>query len=301
MRQPNDQYSRLSPPFRDPVMDASGEGIAPVWRRHLTEVASKAGRSMVWRGAWTKGATYQINDVVSDAEKLWCALAQNANQKPASDDKVWSLVLGGGSGPGSVPIATSSTVGTVKPDNTTITVDGAGTISTIGGVTLPIAESDVTGLVADLAGKVPTTRTVSTTAPLTGGGDLSANRTIAIAASISAGVLGIVIDGGAAPPATGSKGFLQVPYACVINSWTMIADQSGSAQITVKKSTYSGFPTTASIVASAQPKLTSAQKNTSSTLTGWTTTLAAGDILEFNLDSVTTCLRLILELQVSKT
>jgi hypothetical protein len=43
-----------------------------------------------------------------------------------------------------------------------------------------LAESDITNLTTDLAAKVPTTRTISTTAPLTGGGDLSANRTLAI-------------------------------------------------------------------------------------------------------------------------
>jgi hypothetical protein len=53
--------------------------------------------------------------------------------------------------------------------------------ATGGDVTLPIAQSDVTNLVTDLAAKVPTTRTISTTAPLSGGGDLSANRTIVVA------------------------------------------------------------------------------------------------------------------------
>lgn len=114
-------------------------------------------------------------------------------------------------------------------------------------------------------------------------------------------VAGITIDGGGAVPGTGSKGYIQVPFAGTIQSWTLLADQSGSAQITVKKSTYAGFPTTSSIVASAQPKLTSAQKNTDSTLTGWTTTVAAGDALEFNLDSVTTCTRLTLTLVIQRT
>lgn len=50
-----------------------------------------------------------------------------------------------------------------------------------GGVTLPITEADVTNLVTDLASKVSTTRTISTTAPLAGGGDLSANRTLTVA------------------------------------------------------------------------------------------------------------------------
>lgn len=43
---------------------------------------------------------------------------------------------------------------------------------------LTIAESQVTNLVSDLANKVATSTTISTTAPLSGGGDLSTNRTI---------------------------------------------------------------------------------------------------------------------------
>ena len=74
-----------------------------------------------------------------------------------------------------------------------ITNSGTSTSANIGidqtGIT--IAESQVTNLVTDLAGKVPTSRTISTTAPLTGGGDLSANRTLAVSAgsTSSAGVL----------------------------------------------------------------------------------------------------------------
>lgn len=47
--------------------------------------------------------------------------------------------------------------------------------------TLTVSESQVTNLTTDLAGKVATSRTVSTTAPLAGGGDLSADRTLTIA------------------------------------------------------------------------------------------------------------------------
>src|SRR5947209_7034537 len=61
-------------------------------------------------------------------------------------------------------------------------VSDSGLVMSVAGRTgaVVIAESDVTGLVSDLAAKVATTRTISTTAPLTGGGDLSANRTLAI-------------------------------------------------------------------------------------------------------------------------
>jgi hypothetical protein len=52
--------------------------------------------------------------------------------------------------------------------------------------TLTVAQSQVTGLVTDLSGKVGTARTISTTAPLAGGGDLSANRTLTIADATTA-------------------------------------------------------------------------------------------------------------------
>ena len=53
------------------------------------------------------------------------------------------------------------------------------------------AQSDITNLVTDLAAKVPTTRTVSTTAPLSGGGALSGNLTITIA-DATTGAVGVV-------------------------------------------------------------------------------------------------------------
>jgi hypothetical protein len=106
------------------------------------------------------------------------------------------------------------------------------------------------------------------------------------------------IERGGLVPTTGSKGHLHVPYAGAITGWTLIADRVGSAQITIKKSTVGTYPAGTSIVASAPPELSSQQLNTSSTLTGWTTAIAPGDILEFNLDSVAACTRLTLQLQV---
>lgn len=114
-------------------------------------------------------------------------------------------------------------------------------------------------------------------------------------------VAGITIDGGASTPVTGSKGYLEIPFACTITGWSLIADQSGSAQITVKKCANGSFPTTASIVASAPPAIAGAQKAESTALTGWTTAIAAKDILEFNLDSATTVQRLTLELTLTRS
>ena len=52
-------------------------------------------------------------------------------------------------------------------------------------------------LSASIAGLVPTSRTIGTTAPLSGGGDLSANRTlsVAVATTTSTGVVELATDG----------------------------------------------------------------------------------------------------------
>lgn len=65
------------------------------------------------------------------------------------------------------------------------TLGAAVTVAALQATDLPQhthAESDVTGLVSDLAGKVPTSRQILTAGPLSGGGNLTANRTISCAA-----------------------------------------------------------------------------------------------------------------------
>lgn len=118
------------------------------------------------------------------------------------------------------------------------------------------------------------------------------------------GVLGIefVIDGGGAVITAGTKGYLEVPFACTISRWTLLANASGSIVVDVLKSTYSGFPTTSSITASATPTLSSAQKGQSSSLSGWTTSVSAGNILEFKVTgSPATVTRVTISLTVTRT
>jgi hypothetical protein len=69
------------------------------------------------------------------------------------------------------------------------------------------------------------------------------------------------------------------------------------------KDTYANFPPTAgdSVTASAKPTLSAASKAEDSTLTGWTTSLAAGDYLRVNVDSVATITRVTLALSISRT
>ena len=112
-----------------------------------------------------------------------------------------------------------------------------------------------------------------------------------------------IIDGGGSTITTGQKGHIRVSFACTINRVTMLADQSGSIVVDIWKDTYANFPPADadSITASAPPTISGAQKSEDSTLSGWTTSIAADDILAFNVDSVSTIERVALNLKVTKT
>lgn len=115
--------------------------------------------------------------------------------------------------------------------------------------------------------------------------------------------ISFIIDGGGSAITTGEKGHLEIPFACTINQVTMLADQSGSIVVDIWKDTYANFPPTVAdtITASAKPTITTAQKSQDSTLTGWTTAIAAGDILAFKVDSITTITRVTISLKVTKS
>ena len=129
------------------------------------------------------------------------------------------------------------------------------------------------------------------------GGELSA------AGASSTGSFGITIDGGGSAITTGLKGFVRVPYTCTITGWEIYADQTGSVVIDVWKDTYANFPPTSldSIAGSEKPTLSSAQKNQDTSLGTWTTSVTAGDVIAFNVDSATTVTRVNLSINVTKT
>jgi hypothetical protein len=116
--------------------------------------------------------------------------------------------------------------------------------------------------------------------------------------------IGLVVDGGGAVITTGSKGFVSVPYNCTIQSVTILAEQSGSAVVDIWKTTFANYqpgvhPVVAdSITASDMQTISGTYKSTDSTLTGWTTSVSAGDIIQFNVNSASTVTRLVLLLKV---
>jgi hypothetical protein len=102
----------------------------------------------------------------------------------------------------------------------------------------------------------------------------------------------ITFDGGGSVlTVAGSEVEFTIPYNCTITGWTLVADAAGNMTVEIDKSTYSAYPTMTSIVASAKPALATAQKNTDSTLTGWTTAWAAGSVGKAYLSGTPTVIK----------
>lgn len=115
------------------------------------------------------------------------------------------------------------------------------------------------------------------------------------------------IDNAGSVITTGEKKLTTTPMPVggTIVGWTLLSidDTSGSITLDIWKDSYANYPPTVAdtITASAKPSITTATKNTSSTLTGWTTTFSAGDIFRINVDSVTSLKYVILALKYTVT
>jgi|688.fasta_scaffold647404_1 hypothetical protein len=127
----------------------------------------------------------------------------------------------------------------------------------------------------------------------------------AVVGGTSTDTIGITMDGIGTTITTGIKGYVQVPFSCTINSWRLLADQSGSMVIDIWKSSYATYPPTVANTlpgSSNRPTLSSAIKAENTDLSAWTSrSITTNDILAFNVDSATTVQRATLQLFVTRT
>jgi hypothetical protein len=104
-----------------------------------------------------------------------------------------------------------------------------------------------------------------------------------------------VIDGGGATITTGgtataqSKGFIMAKDQLEITGWNVFGDTSGSINVDIWTASYTAFPTFTKISGGAQtPSLATAQKSGGSN-TGWSSpTIAAGNLIQFRVNSAPT-------------
>jgi hypothetical protein len=116
----------------------------------------------------------------------------------------------------------------------------------------------------------------------------------------AAGSFGVSIDGAGQVITTGVKQYIVIPFACTITGWHLVGSPAGSAVIDIWKK--AGVIPTASdsIAGSEKPSLSSAAFNSETNLTMWTTSVVAGDIVAFNVDSCVMCKTLTLTIAVMK-
>ena len=115
------------------------------------------------------------------------------------------------------------------------------------------------------------------------------------------------IDGGGSAITTGVKSRVTIPFNCTITDYQIIVDTSSTTTVDIWKSSYADYdggathPVDAdSITASAPVAITAATKAQDATLTGWTTALAKGDVLFFNVDANNNATKVQINLNVIK-
>ena len=177
--------------------------------------------------------------------------------------------------------------------NIDLNPNGTGVVRILDDAPLRLMDADNSNFVA-ISAPASVTSDYTITLPAAGG---AVNEVLQYDASQNASfvsntrTLNFIIDGGGSAITTGIKGVVVLDGDYTVTGWTIIADQSGSIVVDVNRATYTNFPTTASIAGTELPTLSTTQKNEDLALSTWTTTLSARDVLEFQVDSVTTVTR----------
>lgn len=168
-----------------------------------------------------------------------------------------------------------------------------------------LAAYNTNGLLTQTAAGTFAGRTITagTGISISNGDGVAGNPTISGSTNALISSTGISIDGGGSAITTGIKGDILVPFAATITQVTLLADQTGSIVVDIWKNTYASYPPTVAntITASAIPTISATNKSQDSTLTGWTTSISAGDTLRFNVNSASTITRVTLILKLTRT
>lgn len=110
-------------------------------------------------------------------------------------------------------------------------------------------------------------------------------------------VVGVTFDGNGSTPTVGSIGYVVATFSGDIENWYITSDVSGSAVVDVWK-VNGAIPTNANSISTVdKPTLSSQQLNSDGTLAGWSdTTCTYGDVFGFELESVSTCNRVTVQI-----
>lgn len=215
----------------------------------------------------------------------------NATTAVTLSSNVLSVTLSGGT-------PTTTTINAVTGgtySNGTITLSGTGSVN---GNTITGFPTSLTGAYLPLSGGTVTGGTIFQSG-------LTAN-TISATTYQNLGINGIIggsFDGGGSVITVGSKVYIICPFAGTITGWNIVSNGvSPTCTIDIWKiPTGTSLPTVLNTITGIKPALTTGNAIRSTTLTGWITSVSAGDIFCINIDAVTISTLLNFEIEILKS
>ena len=179
----------------------------------------------------------------------------------------------------SIPPATSSDNGYLtssnwstfngKQDAITLTTNLTSGPATFSGGTLNIPQYSGGGI---------TELTTDVTTPAASSGVTVAT----LAPNLKTGSFGVTVDGVTSVVQVGKVGYVTIPYGGTITGWSITANVAGNIQFDIWKAN-GAIPTTTIVTDGTYPALSADDFDTQTTVSGWITTFAAGDVFGFQV------------------
>jgi hypothetical protein len=163
-----------------------------------------------------------------------------------------------------------------KQDTLTLTTAGTSGAATLIGATLNIPQYSGGGpggdSIGQLTGDVDTVLATSPTEVMPS----------ALKANLKTGSFGVTVDGVTAIVQVGKVGYVTIPYGGTITGWSITANVAGNIQFDIWKAS-GAIPTTTIVTDGTYPALSADDFDTQTTVSGWITTFAAGDVFGFQV------------------
>jgi hypothetical protein len=232
-------------------------------------------------------AYYATTGTAVSGENLFATNAQSGTYQVLAADFIGCKTIPVASGTFTITLVAS---GTQPPTGQCIDVINYGS----GVVTIARSGQNINGGTASL-----TLPAASATSPVAA--HIVSNGTDYFAELYGGGVvtaqlhsIGFTLDGGGSAIVTGdAKVYPTAAFACTISRIDISADQSGSITVDVWKAA-GAIPTSGNkISASAPLTLSTAQLAQNGSLSGWTTSVASGDVFGFSVATVSTVTRVV--------